>query len=317
MIAGLPIFGIFGHHESGKTTLIEKLLPRLLARRLSVTVAKVHGSRLEVDRPGKDSDRLYQAGADVFMAGKAEGFARFHLVEGESLGPRLADLARRYDLVLVEGRKQIECERLWLLGEGEAAPPPEATGILAVLGRDCDRAEAAWAILEPWLSRRWLKAPVYGGVMIGGRSSRMGTPKHLLPCGTAALGGAGPESQGQCGTAAPGGEGGSPPRAAELHTETWIERTVRLLGGATERVVILGRRGAAVPGGLRASAGRARRPGPHGGAPGGPASGAGGLVARLGLRPARPASRSASVAPLDASSGRLGHAPAPPGPRRR
>jgi len=211
MLADLPIFGIFGHHESGKTTLIEKLLPRLLARQLAVTVAKVHGSRIEVDRPGKDSDRLYQAGADVFMAGKAEGFARFHLGEGEALAPRLVDLARRYDLVLVEGRREIECERLWLLGEGEAAPPPEATGILAVLGRDIDRAEAAWAILDPWLSRRWLKTPVYGGVMIGGRSTRMGTPKHLLPCTGDAPGG-----------------------------ETWVERTARLLRGATERVVILG-----------------------------------------------------------------------------
>ncbi|NIA21818.1 MAG: NTP transferase domain-containing protein, partial [Anaerolineaceae bacterium] len=48
--------------------------------------------------------------------------------------------------------------------------------------------------------------PVFGAVLIGGRSTRMGRPKHLIRCdGT-----------------------------------TWLERTVRLLEQVTAQVVILG-----------------------------------------------------------------------------
>jgi molybdopterin-guanine dinucleotide biosynthesis protein A/molybdopterin-guanine dinucleotide biosynthesis protein len=218
-LADLPIFGICGHHESGKTTLIEQLLPRLLAQGISVAVAKVHGSRIEVDRPGKDSDRLYRAGADVFMqgkaeGGKAEGFSRTHASDeadphlaasshdrgvprpacpavfsppaplGEDRLPALLRrLARRYDLVLVEGRRRVGCDGVWLLGEGEREPPPDVGPHLAVLPREADRAAAAWGLLETWLPRQWLKTPVYGCVLIGGRSRRMGRPKHLLQQG--------------------------------------------------------------------------------------------------------------------------------------
>ena len=202
----LPIFGIFGHHESGKTTLIEQLLPRLFAKGISVVVAKVHGSHLEVDTPGKDSHRLFEVGADVFMHGKTQGFLRKHTDGTGALASGLANLARRYDLVLVEGRRRARCEKIWLLGEGETDPPPEAADVLDVLPRNAGRAEAAWHILDGWLTRRWLRVPVYGCVPIGGDSSRMGTPKHLMQTGGV----------------------------------TWLARTAELLAARTERVVIAG-----------------------------------------------------------------------------
>jgi len=210
----LPIFGIFGHHESGKTTLIEHLLPRLHEKGLSVVVAKVHGSHLEVDTPGKDSHRLFEAGADVLLQGKTQGFIRRHTEAGETVAALLADLARRYDLVLVEGRKRARCEKIWLLGQGETDPPPDAGDVLDVLGRSAGRAEAAWSILDDWLTRRWLDVPVYGCVLIGGKSSRMGTPKHLIETGGV----------------------------------TWLQQTVALLRAASERVAIVG--GGRVPEGL-------------------------------------------------------------------
>lgn len=210
----LPIFGIFGHHNSGKTTLIEHLLPRLHERDLSVVVAKVHGSHLEVDTPGKDSHRLFEAGADVFLQGKTEGFLRRHTDAGDSVAADLADLARRYDLVLVEGRRRAPCEKIWLLGKGETDPPTDSGPVLDVLAPDADRVDAAWRILDKWLTRRWLQAPVYGCVLIGGKSRRMGTPKHLLETGGVA----------------------------------WIEQTVALLRAAVERVAIVG--GGHVPLGL-------------------------------------------------------------------
>jgi molybdopterin-guanine dinucleotide biosynthesis protein MobB len=205
MLGDLPVFGVFGHSGAGKTTLIESLVPRLLARGLSVAVAKIHAHGIEVDRPGKDSDRHYRSGADVLLAGPGEEFVRRRPSGCDPAAP-LAELARRYDLVLVEGRRRISCQKVWLLGDRETRPPDEAGDAIAALPRGGDRADKVWTILDAWLARQWLKTPVCGAVLIGGKSTRMGRPKHLV---------------------AQGGR-------------TWLERTVRLLRGPATRVVIVG-----------------------------------------------------------------------------
>jgi len=206
MLADLPIFGVFGSHESGKTTLIEKLLPRLLGQGLSVAVAKIHGSRIEVDRPGKDSDRFYQAGADVWMHGRDEGFGRSHVRPDDPVAARLCRLARRHDLVLVEGRRPFGCAKVWLLGEGETEPPADAGPLVACWPRDADRLEATWNILQAWLPLQWRRTPVYACILIGGRSTRMGRPKHLIRRGGV----------------------------------SWIERTAAALAGLAERIAVVG-----------------------------------------------------------------------------
>jgi molybdopterin-guanine dinucleotide biosynthesis protein MobB len=214
MLTDLPIFAICGHSGSGKTTLIEVLVPRLAAGGLSVAVAKFHAHGIDVDRPGKDSDRFFRAGADVFLQGPDQGFSRVHPPPstGGRTGPsgapalQLAALARRYDLVLVEGRKPLPCAKVWLLREGERRPPRALGPALARLSRDADRAETAWGLLESWLPAQWRRPPVFGCVLIGGRSTRMGRPKHLLRQGR----------------------------------ETWLERTVGCLRPVAEKVVIAG-----------------------------------------------------------------------------
>jgi len=204
--ADLPVLAIGGCHDAGKTTVLEAILPHLAARGLAVAVVKAAGSRMDVDRPGKDSDRLFQAGADVFVRGKAEGFVRTHPTETGPTAADLADLARRYDLVLLECRSRAPCATVWLLGEGEDAPPKEVGEVLAALPRTPDRADTVGAMLDRWLPEQWLRPPVYGCVLIGGRSSRMGRPKHLLQSGG----------------------------------RTWLERTVEVLCPAVERIVIAG-----------------------------------------------------------------------------
>lgn len=57
------IYLISGPSESGKTTLIERLIPALEARGAPAATAKHHRGTLEVDRPGKDTWRHRRAGA--------------------------------------------------------------------------------------------------------------------------------------------------------------------------------------------------------------------------------------------------------------
>ncbi len=204
----LPILAICGWSGSGKTTLIEQLLRELAPRGLRVAVVKhdVHG--LEVDRPGKDSDRFFRAGADVTLCGPDEAFHRSHLAcQSLEPAPSWLDAVRRHDLVLVEGFKHTPLPKVWLLGEGEEQPPSTAEQIVAVVPRNVDRLTAVLPMVDDHLHRQWLRTPVFGCVLIGGQSRRMGRPKHLLSA-----------------------EGGA----------TWLDRTVAVLRPQCEGVVLSG-----------------------------------------------------------------------------
>jgi molybdopterin-guanine dinucleotide biosynthesis protein MobB len=179
ILAHLPILGICGQSGAGKTTLIEAILPGLVRQGLRVAVVKHDCRNLVVDVPGKDSDRFYQAGADVFLLG-GEEFMRLRGEGGADLKLQLISLARRYDLVLVEGHARSPVPKIWLLSENELAAPGEIEAVLGVFAREENRNEQVMSFLLQWLEDTWLRTPVWACVLIGGRSSRMGCPKHLI-----------------------------------------------------------------------------------------------------------------------------------------
>ena len=89
---------------TGKTTLMERVLPELLNRGFRVGAMKHDAHRFDIDRPGKDSYRLTAAGAQTMVITSAEKLA---LVKKHSGSPSAEDLLRDYfsdlDIVLVEG----------------------------------------------------------------------------------------------------------------------------------------------------------------------------------------------------------------------
>ncbi|MDP6044312.1 MAG: molybdopterin-guanine dinucleotide biosynthesis protein B [Phycisphaerae bacterium] len=201
----LPILGICGWSGSGKTTLIEKIVPELLASGLKVAILKhdVHG--LDVDRPGKDSDRFFNTGADVLAHGPDQTFLRVHRT-GVPLADLLGPLTSQYDLLLVEGHKHSDIPKVWLLADDGAAPPVEAGEPLIILSRDDDRPAAVKPLIEEFLADRLAAEPLYGCVLIGGKSTRMGTPKHLI----------------------------------ETDGKTWLARTIEYMAQTVSQVVISG-----------------------------------------------------------------------------
>jgi molybdopterin-guanine dinucleotide biosynthesis protein B len=148
-IRRLPILGVCGWSGSGKTTLIEAVLPRLLARKLKVVVVKHDVHSIDVDRPGKDSDRFFQAGADVYLQGNEE-LSRRHPEAADNFLYQLLDLAAKYDLILVEGHKQSPLPKVWLLQEGEGGPPAAVSDVRLVLPRDAKRADEFLVFLIRW-----------------------------------------------------------------------------------------------------------------------------------------------------------------------
>ena len=64
-----PAISIVGRHNSGKTTLIERLISELVARNFDVgSVKHHHHNKFDIDHPGKDSYRHRAAGGGRYRA---------------------------------------------------------------------------------------------------------------------------------------------------------------------------------------------------------------------------------------------------------
>ena len=166
------VLGVAGWQGSGKTTLLERAVPELLGRGWAVAVVKhdVHG--LAGPPAGKDSERLRRAGADVFAVGPGEVLGRWSVAPGELPAAMLAELQRRYDLVLVEGLKGSAVPKVWLRRAGEEAVPAEARHVVASLPWEGDRLGAFLALAVERLAIAWREAPARAGVLVGGASRR-------------------------------------------------------------------------------------------------------------------------------------------------
>ncbi|MBL9052476.1 MAG: molybdopterin-guanine dinucleotide biosynthesis protein B [Tabrizicola sp.] len=103
----MKVYGIIGWKNSGKTSLMERLVAEIVGRGFSVSTIKHVHHDVDLDQPGKDTHRHRVAGAqEVVLAGAA----RFALmVEHRGPEPELAAVLARLapvDLVLVEGYKR-------------------------------------------------------------------------------------------------------------------------------------------------------------------------------------------------------------------
>ena len=99
-----PVLGFAAFSGTGKTTLLEKLIPELTARGLVVAVVKHDAHGLKFDHEGKDSSRFSNAGAAYSIVSGPDQAAVFIR---KNLQPEDAfKFAPDADLILVEGYKQ-------------------------------------------------------------------------------------------------------------------------------------------------------------------------------------------------------------------
>jgi len=178
--AFLPVVAVCGFKDSGKTTLIEGLVPILRDDGLVVAVVKHDTHGLQVDHEGKDSGRLFKSGADVLVRGPNESLTRLHPWSDMGLDRSLMALLERHDVVLVEGHKQTPLPKIWLHGRNEDRRPDNVTGIELELAWGADRAPAAAGWVRDLVAAAWKRRTVRGVVLVGGTSRRMGRPKQTL-----------------------------------------------------------------------------------------------------------------------------------------
>lgn len=133
----IPILGFAAYSGTGKTTLLEALLPKLTEAGLRIGMLKHAHHNFDVDKPGKDSYRLRKAGASQMLIASRNRFAL--MTETPEAEAEFEYLLTRFDedkldLVLVEGCKNIAFPKIELHREEVGKPwlYPHDDNIIAI-----------------------------------------------------------------------------------------------------------------------------------------------------------------------------------------
>ncbi|TOD49946.1 bifunctional molybdopterin-guanine dinucleotide biosynthesis adaptor protein MobB/molybdopterin molybdotransferase MoeA [Vibrio parahaemolyticus] len=133
----IPILGFAAYSGTGKTTLLEALLPKLTEAGLGIGMLKHAHHNFDVDKPGKDSYRLRKAGASQMLIASRNRFAL--MTETPEAEAEFEYLLTRFDedkldVVLVEGCKNIAFPKIELHREEVGKPwlYPHDENIIAI-----------------------------------------------------------------------------------------------------------------------------------------------------------------------------------------
>lgn len=131
----IPVICFVGRSNSGKTTLIERVIPELVRAGYKIATVKHTGHGFDLDTEGKDSWRHKQAGASTVVVVSNGSLAMFADVAEQT---KLEEVRDRYlesdiDLIIAEGWKNEGYPKIVVVRDqvGEIAISPE--GLLAVV----------------------------------------------------------------------------------------------------------------------------------------------------------------------------------------
>jgi molybdopterin-guanine dinucleotide biosynthesis protein A len=189
-----------GLSGSGKTTLIEKLTPRWRSRGYHFAYVKHDAHRFEMDREGKDTQRIRKAGAACVHISDPNHIAQIESRQHPSLMPNPSLLS--HDFVVIEGYKTLAVSKIAVLDESlgllEQIPADQHHHIIAFCGPftqvpmtiqqtfplvpyfQRDQVEQIDQFVESHLQSKIQSRPLNGLVLCGGKSQRMGQDKSFL-----------------------------------------------------------------------------------------------------------------------------------------
>ena len=130
------VIAVSGVKNSGKTTLIEKLIPALNERGVKTVVLKHDGHSFAADREGTDTCRFLAAGA---MGAAIFDGEKFQAVKYVSVTEKdLIALYPEAELILLEGFKWTDYPKLELVRRGVSEKPICDPDTLLALVTDTD-----------------------------------------------------------------------------------------------------------------------------------------------------------------------------------
>lgn len=131
----IPILCFVGRSNSGKTTLIERLIPELVKAGYKVATVKHAGHGFDLDTEGKDSWRHKRAGASTVMVLSKGSLAMFADVNDDIKVSELRDrfLDQSLDLIIAEGWKSEGFPKIVVVRDQLDEVPVAQDGVLAVL----------------------------------------------------------------------------------------------------------------------------------------------------------------------------------------
>jgi len=204
-LSKFPVLGICGDTGTGRTILIQALIRELRLMGLQTAVIKANAHHAQNCSGENKSDHFFCGSADISPTQEQYFIAPYQPDEFFSL---LITLCSCYDLVLVEGDTGAELPKIWLSPSNSSPdmPPKCKEHIIPSLNNDQAAVDQLFQLITSLITDRWESTPVWGCILIGGRSSRMGSPKHLI----------------------------------RQKGRTWLEQAVETLGSKVEQIVISG-----------------------------------------------------------------------------
>jgi molybdopterin-guanine dinucleotide biosynthesis protein B len=131
-----PVVSIVGKSESGKTTLMEKLLRELKSRGYRVATIKHTPQKLSFDEPGKDSWRHIQAGSEATLISSPDKVVLIKPTKTKISPEQVARLiGEDYDIILIEGCKVGDAPKIEVHRK-EAGPPLASVKKLIAIATD-------------------------------------------------------------------------------------------------------------------------------------------------------------------------------------
>ncbi|MEE8235070.1 MAG: molybdopterin-guanine dinucleotide biosynthesis protein B [Nitrospirales bacterium] len=130
-----PILCFVGRSNSGKTTVIERLIPELTRVGYRIATVKHAGHGFELDTEGKDSWRHKQAGASAVVVLSKGSMAMFADVSEEIKVEEIRDrfLDSQIDLIIAEGWKSEDYPKIAVVREHLGEVTVSTEGLLAIV----------------------------------------------------------------------------------------------------------------------------------------------------------------------------------------
>lgn len=132
----VPIVSIVGKSDCGKTTFLEKLIKEAKQRNWRVATVKhdVHG--FQMDKPGKDTWRHGEAGADIVVISSPQKIAILETVQEDQKLDAVVSRLQNIDIVFTEGYRSANKLKIEVFRSAQGPEPLCAPEELIAIASD-------------------------------------------------------------------------------------------------------------------------------------------------------------------------------------